>query len=144
MDALDLAEFPDEQTKLRQQMIGVKQDIGQLFAAQDVADKLALGNVIRSAAHGRSHMTLQLSTITILIDAGLISIDDVVARIEQIQSSLAEQLPGYADPMVQAGVKFATDWLLAHKKQRRRSWKPVIVPCAPDERAKSGDHSKDT
>ena len=126
-DALDLAEFPDDVTKLRQQMIGVRQDIDQLFEARDVASKFTLENACRIAAQGRANLILQLSTITHLVDAGLVSIDGAIDRIEHLQSVLAKQLPSYGDPMVSAGVRLATDWLRAQKKQPRSTWDPVVL-----------------
>jgi hypothetical protein len=132
-DALDLAEFPDEATKLRQQMVGVRQDIDQLFEASDIADKSTLESARRMAAHGRANLILQLSTVTHLVDAGLVSIDEAINRIEHLQSVFAKQIPGYGDPMVSAGVRLATEWLRAQKKQPRSGWDPVAIPGGLDE-----------
>lgn len=119
-DALDLAEFPDEATKLRQQMVGARQDIDQLFEARDVASKFTHENARRIDAHVRVNLVLHLSTITHLVEAKLISIDEAVGRIEQIHSSFADLDPGYANLMVSLGVKRATDWLRSNKKEPRQ------------------------
>jgi len=78
-------------------------------------------------AHGRSNIVLQLTPLTLLIDPRIISIDEAVERMEQIHSSLADQMPGYADPMVLAGVKYAIDWLRLHKKEPRPRRKLALV-----------------
>lgn len=132
-DALDLAEFPDDVTKLRQQMVGVRQDIDQLFEATDVGKKSTHQNTLRIDAHGRTNLIVQLATLTILIDRDLISIDDAVGRIEQIEYSLADQMPGFADPMVRAGVKRATDWLRSNKREPRPRRKLALVSSSKPE-----------
>jgi hypothetical protein len=126
-DALDLAGFPDEASKLKQQMIGVRQTLDQHAASLDISGKAELANATRIDAHWRSTLVIQLSTITMLIDAKLITIEEAALRIEQIHSSFAESDLGYSSELVVGTIKRATDWLRAHEKKPIRQWSADIL-----------------
>lgn len=127
-DALDFAEFPDDLTKLKHQMVGVRQDIDALVEAGGLSRNDSVATAHRIDAHWRTNMIVQLSTLTLLIDANLVSIEEAAARIEQVQVAFAKGDPGYSTPMAQAIIERATAWLRAHEKKPIREWSADILP----------------
>jgi hypothetical protein len=137
-DVLDFVEFPDDISKLKAQLIGVRADIHQLRECNDMSEKVAMGSATRIDAGFRSSLVIQLSTITMLIDAKLISIEEAVSRIEQIHSSFAQGDPGYSTPMATDMIKRVTDWLRAHARKPARQWSADILSF-PSRRDRSDD-----
>jgi hypothetical protein len=103
MDALDLVDFPDDVAKLKQQMVAVRQDIDFLRKSGDASFKAGVDSARRVDVNWRANLIVQLSTITLMVDAKLVSIEEAASRIEHIQSVFAKSDPAYENPLVLMG-----------------------------------------
>jgi len=74
----------------------------------------------RIDANRKGHVVVELATITLLIDAGLVTTEQVAQRIEEIQSVLPDP---YRDEAVSLRVRAITEWLRGHEKQPPTGWK---------------------
>jgi hypothetical protein len=84
----------------------------------------------RADADRRAHVVVDLATLTILIDAKLVTIEEAAARIEKIQSVLQEP---YRAEDVSARIKIVTEWLRSHVKQPSGQWTPVVIQGGLDQ-----------
>ena len=75
-------------------------------------------------ANQRASAVAYLATMTLLIDAGLVTIEQAAQRIEQIHRVSPE---GYHSPLVAERIQILTVWLRAHDKPQRHGWTPEVI-----------------
>jgi hypothetical protein len=83
----------------------------------------------------RSNLVVDLATLTLLIDAKLVTTEQAAQRIEKIQSVLPAQ---YQTEDVNARLKLATVWLRSHVEQPTGQWRPVLIQGGFDQRRDDG------
>jgi hypothetical protein len=79
----------------------------------DSATRLIIDHMVRADANRRGHIVVELATLTLMIDAKLVTIEEAAQRIEKIQSVLP---PAYQAEDVSLRVKWITDWLRDHEE----------------------------
>jgi hypothetical protein len=83
----------------------------------------------------RARLVTDLATITLLIDAGIVSAEEAAQRIELIQRLMPESFQ--TDP-VSLELKAATGYLRQHAPQDRVPWQPAVIQGGkPDHESES-------
>lgn len=80
----------------------------------------------------RASNIIDIATITLLIDANIISIEQAVQRIEHIDSVL---LAEKKDEGVALRIQLVTEWLRAHDKSPAGAWTPQVIEGGLTERS---------
>ena len=96
-------------------------DIGQVTMA------LVTDSITRVDANRRGSVVAELAILTILIDAGICSIEEACSRIEHIQSTMGQR---YNDDETPKRITQITAWLRAHDKPADSAtprWTPVVL-----------------
>jgi hypothetical protein len=96
----------------------------------DSATRLIIDHMVRADANRRGHIVVELATLTLMIDAKLVTIEEAAQRIEKIQSVLP---PAYQAEDVSLRVKWITDWLRDHDKKPREPWRPLVIEGGLDQ-----------
>jgi len=81
-------------------------------------------------ANFRTSVAVDLATITLLVDARLVTIEQAAQRIEEIQRTLSER---FQTPDIAERIAFLTRWLRAHDKPQRSGWTPVVIQGGLDQ-----------
>lgn len=106
-------------------------------AHQHLVD-LVFDQAVRADADRRGHFVIELATLTLLIDAKIVTIEEAAQRIEKIQGVLPEQ---YQAEDVTLRVKHITEWLRGHVKQPRGQWHPVVIQGGLDPKQETNPES---
>jgi len=88
----------------------------------------------RADANRRGHAVIELALLTLVIDAKLATIEQVVQRIQSIRESLPE--PFQAEDVGQR-VRWITEWLLSHVDRPRGRWTPQVIEGGLDQSSAS-------
>jgi hypothetical protein len=117
--------FPAEQ--MMSLLISLSQAASQQFPRSEGVMPAMLANlfekqsVIISANHTAT-MIADLATLTLLIDNGLVSIEQAARRIEEIRHVLVGD-----SILVDDRIQRLTRWLRENDKPQRRGWKPEVI-----------------
>lgn len=93
-----------------------------------VIEQLSLG-IDRANTDRRARAVVELATLTLLIDAGIVTIEKAAQRILEIQCVLPEP---YQAPAVNQKLVQITAWLRSHDKSSRSGWIPEALEGGPD------------
>jgi hypothetical protein len=88
-----------------------------------VVDQFAAEEREKTAANIRALLTIDLATISLLVDAKIVTVEEAAQRIELVQSSLqADPAHPKQSPLVQV----ATNWLRSRGLPGQPSWVPTV------------------
>lgn len=91
---------------------------------------LLIDTMARVDNNRRGHVVADLAIFTILIDAGLLTIQQACERLELIQSSLGEN---YQTDEAKLRTQQLIEWLRAHEKPGPRGWSPRVIQGGKDQ-----------
>lgn len=89
------------------------------FLAESMYDLTA-----RADDDRRASFVTGLAVITMLIDAGLVTIEEAAQRIEMVHRSLPDDQKTEG---LRLRILHATEWLRAHLRQPNRAWTPSVI-----------------
>lgn len=92
--------------------------------AQDPTLTLLLDTISRVDDNRRGHVVAELATITLMIDAGIVTIPQVCERLELIQSGLGER---YQTDETKRRIEFLTLWLREREPRDGPRWTPEVI-----------------
>ena len=77
----------------------------------------------------RGHFVAELALFTLLIDAGLVTIEQACNRLESIQAALDEQ---YHSDAITFRLLWLNQWLRGHKQPNQHDWAPAVIDGGRD------------
>lgn len=86
--------------------------------------------VARADDNRRGQVIADLAIITLLIDAGITTIDQACERLELIQSSITDS---YDTDKVKQRTQILTQWLRDREKPERTGWIPTVINGGKEE-----------
>ena len=88
----------------------------------------------RSEAHRRALTVIELATLSLLIDRGLLKVSEVTERIQQIHAALPES---FREQAVLDRTSFVTQILQQVHGQKQPKWTPAVIEGGLDQDQKS-------
>ena len=73
----------------------------------------------------RASVAVELGTITLLVDAGIVTIEQAAQRLEAIPGKLPAT---FQTDDIKERIAFLVQWLRENDKPQHAGWSPVVIP----------------
>jgi hypothetical protein len=81
-------------------------------------------DLLKIEANRRSHVVADLTALSLMLDKGLVSLDEVTQRLEAVRIAMGE---GYHSQDVAVRVKLLADILRDKHGAKRPAWTPEVI-----------------